>query len=73
MALHIAGRTLYGAVIYRYRRPWRGPVALLVLAAVTLGLLLAPPLVVAIAVVSLALGLTISWRRATVNAGQPRD
>ncbi|MEV4812176.1 low temperature requirement protein A [Micromonospora avicenniae] len=64
IALHTVGRTLFGLVMYGGKRPWRGPLALLVLAATTPGLLMAPPLVVAIAVVVVAFGLTLLYARA---------
>ncbi|MEV6374798.1 low temperature requirement protein A [Micromonospora musae] len=63
IALHIIGRALLGLVIDPAQRPWRGAVAFLVLAAITPGLLITPPLVVAIAVIFVASCLTLSYRR----------
>ncbi|MGK5741268.1 low temperature requirement protein A [Micromonospora sp. URMC 103] len=72
MALHIVGRTLFGVVIYGAHRPWRGTVALLVIVGMSPGLLLAPPLVVAIATTVVALWLTLSYRSAAVAPSQAR-
>ncbi|MFC0506709.1 low temperature requirement protein A [Micromonospora costi] len=71
IALHIVGRTLLGVVLYGVHRPWRGTLALLVIAGMAPGLLRAPPLVVALATVVVAFLLTLSYRNVVVPAQQP--
>ncbi|MEU5564364.1 low temperature requirement protein A [Micromonospora musae] len=71
VALHMVGRTLFGLVMYGARHPWRGPLAVLVLAAITPGLLMAPPLLVAIPVVFVAFLLTLLYARSTVRGADP--
>ncbi|MEV1328583.1 low temperature requirement protein A [Micromonospora costi] len=68
IALHIVGRTLLGVVLYGVHRPWRGNLALLVIAGMAPGLLRAPPLVVALATVVVAFLLTLSYRHVRVPA-----
>lgn len=63
VVLHIIARTLYGVVMFEIRRPWRGPVALCVIGAMTPGLLVAPLLVVASAVNVVLLCLVLSYRK----------
>ncbi|WP_203923259.1 low temperature requirement protein A [Rugosimonospora africana] len=66
-ALHILGRTLLGLTVYRVRRPWRGPVALLVIAGIAPGVVIAPPLVAPIVGVLVILGLTFNYRKTAAN------
>ncbi|MBE1492398.1 low temperature requirement protein A [Plantactinospora soyae] len=67
VVLHIIARTVYGVVMFEARRPWRGPVALCVIAAITPGLLAAPLLVVAGALNVVLLCLVLSYRSAKVD------
>ncbi|WP_165947162.1 low temperature requirement protein A [Micromonospora sp. 15K316] len=67
VALHTVGRTFFGIVMYGARHPWRGPLALVVLAAITPGLLTAPPLVVAAAAISVAFLLTLAYGRSRIR------
>ncbi|MEE6261709.1 low temperature requirement protein A [Plantactinospora sonchi] len=73
LALYIVGRTLFGIVMYRVHRAWRGPVALLVLAGITPVLLMAPPLVAAIATTVVGLCLTLSFRGTSATEPQKRS
>ncbi len=66
IAVHVAGRTMLGLVTYRVRLPWRGLAALLVLGGAAPGVLMAPPLVAAVAVVLVGFFLVLSYRNATV-------
>ncbi|MFC6020428.1 low temperature requirement protein A [Plantactinospora solaniradicis] len=66
IVLHVIARTVYGVVMFEARRPWRGPVALGVIAAITPGLLAAPLLVVAGALNIVLLCLVLSYRTAKV-------
>ncbi|RKN32349.1 hypothetical protein D7044_13950 [Micromonospora musae] len=70
LALNIGGRSLFGIVLDPTHRPWRGIAAVLVLAAITAGLLITPPLVVAAAVilVAVAVYLTISYRKTVARS-----
>lgn len=71
VVLHIIARTLYGMVLLEDRRPWRGPVAVAVIAALIPVLLPAPLLVVAIAVNVVLLCLVLSFRQAKVPSPSP--
>ncbi|MFK3979635.1 low temperature requirement protein A [Micromonospora sp. NPDC050397] len=63
VTLYIVGRALYARLMHQPRRPWRSLVAVLVIAAATPGLLIAPPLVVAIVSTLVLSSLTISYWR----------
>ncbi|GAA5196468.1 hypothetical protein GCM10023322_65450 [Rugosimonospora acidiphila] len=67
VAVYIAGGSLLNRVQYRDRLPWRGGVALLVIAGMTYGLRGAPPLVAAAAVIFVGVWLVLALRRNAVH------
>ncbi|MEV4627323.1 low temperature requirement protein A [Micromonospora sp. NPDC049523] len=62
VALHITGRILLN-LVFGAHRPWRAVAALLAVGAMTPGLLVAPPLVVASAVNTALVFIVFSYRR----------
>ncbi|MBM0240284.1 hypothetical protein JNW88_30040 [Micromonospora sp. ATA32] len=73
IALHIVGRTLLGVVTHLDSRLWHGPVAALVIAGITPGLLMGPPLVAAIATtfVGSCLVASIYWKTPIARRQMP--
>ncbi|MEV4754251.1 low temperature requirement protein A [Micromonospora sp. NPDC049559] len=70
-ALHAIGRTLFGILMFEARRPWRGPVALVVVVGLTPALFDMPLLVVAGLVVAVHFCLVLSLARVRTPASTP--